>query len=332
MRPSREDNCVERTSLWAGQKLLTEFNDDRTRCDYLYGPNSMPLQLMVTASNGTTSTYAYQVDHGGSVISMTDEDGDEVARYAYDPYGGLVGMSGDEIATRNPLLYRGYYYDNETQLYYLPARYYNPDTARFLSVDPAPLSAGDPTSLNGYAYCVGDPVNASDPTGAIADIVYECPRGVSAGVYTYNRVSGKTRMTEYEQFLGRLGPLAGQLLGSYHASPTYIRHMGAPNAGNLRSAIPETRENGDGTWAYKLNADTHVSIGASGGAFSAGTVLEFEKWDYGAGGAMIELSDVRWMGGTDWGMQSGHLLAKDMLPIPTHLLFRVLQVPDQGAL
>ena len=96
---------------------------------------------------------------------MTDEDGDEVARYAYDPYGGLVGMSGDPIATRNPLRYRGYYYDNETQLYYLPARYYNPDTGRFLSVDPAPPSAGDPTSLNGYAYCVGDPVQFADPDG-----------------------------------------------------------------------------------------------------------------------------------------------------------------------
>ncbi|MDA3937017.1 MAG: RHS repeat-associated core domain-containing protein [Actinomycetota bacterium] len=92
-----------------------------------------------------------------------------MARYAYDPYGGLVGMSGDPIATRNPLRYRGYYYDNETQLYYLPARYYNPDTARFLSVDPAPPSAGDPTSLNGYAYCVGDPVQFDDPTGAYAD-------------------------------------------------------------------------------------------------------------------------------------------------------------------
>jgi len=77
-------------------------------------------------------------------------------------------MSGDPIATRNPLRYRGYYYDNETQLYYLPARYYNPDTARFLSVDPAPPSAGDPTTLNGYAYCVGDPVQFEDPDGRAA--------------------------------------------------------------------------------------------------------------------------------------------------------------------
>ena len=107
--------------------------------------------------------------HGGSVIGMTDEDGDEVARYTYDPYGGLVAISGETLAKRNPLRYRGYYYDNETQLYYLPARYYNPDTARFLSVDPAPPSAGDPTTLNAYLYCFGDPVQFFDPTGAFGD-------------------------------------------------------------------------------------------------------------------------------------------------------------------
>ena len=122
-----DDGTTESTtySVWSGLNVISELDDDGTRYDYLYGPNSMPLQLMVTASNGTTSTYAYQVDHGGSVIGMTDEDGDEVARYVYDPYGGLARMSGDPIATRNPLRYRGYYYDNETKLYYLPARYYD---------------------------------------------------------------------------------------------------------------------------------------------------------------------------------------------------------------
>ncbi|MGB4592635.1 MAG: RHS repeat-associated core domain-containing protein, partial [Coriobacteriia bacterium] len=55
----------------------------------------------------------------------------------------------------------------ETGLFYLPARYYDPATYRFLSQDPAAPSAGDPLSLNAYAYCLGDPVGASDPSGAI---------------------------------------------------------------------------------------------------------------------------------------------------------------------
>ena len=182
-----DDGTTESTtySVWSGNNVISELDDDGTRYDYLYGPNAMPLQLMVTASNGTTSTYAYQVDHGGSVIGMTDEDGDEVARYAYDPYGGLVGMSGDPIATRNPLRYRGYYYDNETQLYYLPARYYNPDTGRFLSVDPAPPTAGDPMTLNGYAYCAGDPVQLVDPDGEEPH-GYNMPDGYGEDGYNNN--------------------------------------------------------------------------------------------------------------------------------------------------
>jgi RHS repeat-associated protein len=72
----------------------------------------------------------------------------------------------EDLAERNPLRYRAYYYDTATDLYYLPARYYDPDTMRFLSPDPASPSAGDPLTLNRYAYCVGDPVNHSDPSGA----------------------------------------------------------------------------------------------------------------------------------------------------------------------
>ncbi|MHB9054493.1 MAG: RHS repeat-associated core domain-containing protein, partial [Thermoleophilia bacterium] len=84
------------------------------------------------------------------------------------PYGRCTLAAGEEIATRNPLRYRAYYADAETGMFYLPARYYDPQTYRFLSQDPAAPSAGDPLSLNAYAYCLGDPVGASDPSGAIA--------------------------------------------------------------------------------------------------------------------------------------------------------------------
>jgi RHS repeat-associated protein len=70
------------------------------------------------------------------------------------------------LTLRDGYRYRVYYHDAATGLYYLPARYYDPATARFLSPDPAPPSAGDPLSLNAYAYCVGDPVNFIDPDGA----------------------------------------------------------------------------------------------------------------------------------------------------------------------
>ena len=163
----------ETKSLWDGMRLLSERDSDGTRYDYLYGPGGVPLELVKTApgTGGATSRYAFQVDAGGSVIGLTDENGAEVARYAYDPYGVVFDVAGSDLAlaNRNPLRYRGYYLDTETGLYYLPARYYDPARARFLSVDPAAPSANDPASLNRYSYCFGDPVNWTDTTGAAAD-------------------------------------------------------------------------------------------------------------------------------------------------------------------
>ncbi|MHB8925243.1 MAG: RHS repeat-associated core domain-containing protein, partial [Coriobacteriia bacterium] len=136
---------------------------------YLWGPDRTPLSVAVEYSTGATETFAYHTDALGSVVAMTDEAGSIVARYAYGPYGACTLVTGDPIAARNPLRYRAYYADAETGMFYLPARYYDPATYRFLSRDPAAPSAGDPLSLNAYAYCLGDPVGASDPSGATTD-------------------------------------------------------------------------------------------------------------------------------------------------------------------
>ncbi|MBQ6268270.1 MAG: RHS repeat-associated core domain-containing protein, partial [Clostridia bacterium] len=75
------------------------------------------------------------------------------------------GTLASTIGKANPLRYRGYYYDNETELYYLQSRYYDPCLGRFISPDSL-LVAGDYlTGLNRYAYCNCNPVMYSDPTG-----------------------------------------------------------------------------------------------------------------------------------------------------------------------
>ncbi|MBQ2718363.1 MAG: RHS repeat-associated core domain-containing protein [Clostridia bacterium] len=76
----------------------------------------------------------------------------------------------DDIATKiaklNPFLYRGYCYDRETRLYYLNARYYDPQVGRFICPDD--ISYLDPTTINGlnlYAYCGNNPVMNQDANG-----------------------------------------------------------------------------------------------------------------------------------------------------------------------
>ena len=96
-----------------------------------------------------------------------------MVRYEYDAWGvckvcdadGKVVANSDSVDA-NPFRYRGYYYDVDTGLYYLPARYYDPTTGRFISADD--IEYADPETINGlnlYAYCGNNPVMNIDPTG-----------------------------------------------------------------------------------------------------------------------------------------------------------------------
>ena len=65
-----------------------------------------------------------------------------------------------------PICYRGYYFDVETQLYWVSSRYYSPELCRWISPDS--IEYLDPESINGlnlYVYCGNDPVNHIDPDG-----------------------------------------------------------------------------------------------------------------------------------------------------------------------
>ena len=76
------------------------------------------------------------------------------------------------IGNINPIRYRGYYYDVETQLFWVSSRYYSPELCRWISPDS--IEYLDPESINGlnlYAYCNNDPVNKYDPTGHSAILI-----------------------------------------------------------------------------------------------------------------------------------------------------------------
>ncbi len=93
-----------------------------------------------------------------------------MVQYKYDAWGNVITEVIDEahagIAELNPFRYRSYYYDRETNLYYLNTRYYDPETGRFISQDD--VSYLDPEHINGlnlYAYCGNNPVMNVDPNG-----------------------------------------------------------------------------------------------------------------------------------------------------------------------
>ena len=87
------------------------------------------------------------------------------------------------MVTRNPIRYRGYYYDQDTKLYYLNARYYSPEWRRFISPDDtAYLDPETPNGLNLYVYCGNNPVMNTDPNGTFMLSSFLLGLGIAAAI------------------------------------------------------------------------------------------------------------------------------------------------------
>lgn len=94
----------------------------------------------------------------GSVLSLSDSSGAQVASYHYSPFGSTFA-SGSSSEALNRFTSR----EQETStLYYYRARFYDAETSRFISEDPLDIASGSP---NLYAYVSNSPVNWVDPLG-----------------------------------------------------------------------------------------------------------------------------------------------------------------------
>jgi RHS repeat-associated protein len=136
--------------------------DDNLSVLYTWGD-----ELISQTRGGAALTYI--TDGHGDVRFLADENGDLVDFYTYDAFGNLTYQSGDD---ENSYLYTAEPFDAATGLYYLRARYMNPQTGAFISMDPYSGSLQDPVSLHKYLYANASPVMFTDPTGlfSLADI------------------------------------------------------------------------------------------------------------------------------------------------------------------
>ena len=97
------------------------------------------------------------------IIRIIDFNSNLVVEYIYDAYGNIININDESnlnIGTINPFRYRSYYYDTETNWYYLNSRYYNPKLGRFVTMDEVEYlgASGSLLSYNLYSYCEGNPI------------------------------------------------------------------------------------------------------------------------------------------------------------------------------
>jgi RHS repeat-associated protein len=126
---------------------------------YAYGLERISENQQISAA-WTPSFYGY--DGHGSVRQLTNSAGVVTDTYDYDAFAHLINSTG---STPNVYLFAGEAYDAALGLYYNRARYLNPTTGRFATLDSYEGNDDDPASLHKYAYTRGNPIDLVDPSG-----------------------------------------------------------------------------------------------------------------------------------------------------------------------
>lgn len=98
----------------------------------------------------------------GTPTTLLDAQGHVIARFRYDAWGNQIAHEGSE---NTPIRHTGHYFDEETGLYYVAARYYDPDLGGFISEDPAPGAPERPITFNPYVAFNANPTTYVDPDG-----------------------------------------------------------------------------------------------------------------------------------------------------------------------
>ncbi|MNG96392.1 putative deoxyribonuclease RhsC [compost metagenome] len=153
--------------LWQANNLIAEssyqLGDDKRRTDeqyrsFIYEPGSFKPLVQLEGEGTDTEVFHYQLDHLGTPLALTRDNGATAWQVRYRAYGNVWREEIAEVAT--PLRFQGQYFDAETGLHYNRYRYYQPETGRFITPDPIGLAGG----LNNYQYAP-NPTGWVDPLG-----------------------------------------------------------------------------------------------------------------------------------------------------------------------
>ena len=198
------------TLTWSKGRLLTKYVNGSTTVDMQYNAKGLRATKVKTSTySNASSSYTYDSNgklrteiagsftrryfYGADGIIGYEENGErfmyrknlfgditaiyqgatKIAEYSYDAWGNCkVTFDTNGYGTRNPIRYRGYYFDNDLNMYYLTTRYYDPKIGRFINADtPKYLEPKTINGLNLYAYCCNNPIMHIDPMGTF---LYTC--------------------------------------------------------------------------------------------------------------------------------------------------------------
>jgi len=223
-------------------QVLVDYDDGATPlAEYVYGHKLL-------SQNRDGSYHYMQQDGSLNVRLLTDSAGIVTDTYSYQSFGVSTGQTG---STKNLYRFAGERQDPLTGFSYLRARFYDPNTGRFVSRDPFAGHLREPKSLHRYLYANNNPINYSDPNGtfSVPSVVVSMAIGGTVS-FSIAAISGKRgKELIYETLIGAAfgaigGPL-GKTLGTLFTESkvllTLIRNpVIGKYAARLAAAIPAT--------------------------------------------------------------------------------------------
>lgn len=263
LRSTKTMNGTTYHYAYAGDKLVWQ-EWDGNEMFFFYDESNAPIGFWYHPASGSNVTGYYMTTQQGDITRIEDVNGNVLATYEYDAWGKLISSSGS-LADINPLRYRGYYYDTETELYYLSNRYYDPKVSRFINADStdAVLSANGLYDQNLFVYCDNNPVMYADNEGDFWHIVV----GAAVGGLISGVVQVATNLATGKEWSdGVLSSVAsGAIGGAVSSTSLGITAIFAINA--LTSATSEGID--QVASGQKINIGAVLTEGVIGGVFGA---------------------------------------------------------------
>jgi RHS repeat-associated protein len=267
-RVTRTAATVTTRYVYSGSQVVEEYEDEVLARRFVPGPGLDQPILMDNVSGANAGSYYYLRNRQGSVLALTDVDGNVVESYCYSAYGTptLFDSSGQVLAQSaygNPYGYTGRRRDPESALWYYRNRYYSDRLGRFLTRDPAGYVDG----LDLYQYALGNPLAYTDPWGLSAKAGFSywgvanaisSPVGALAGALV-DRASAATDRAA-SQFLQSDIPGTNALAAYLAANAEMQRQIGGAAAGMLQPVRAAEAGYNRFTGNYQLARETGSSI------------------------------------------------------------------------
>jgi RHS repeat-associated protein len=222
------------------------------------------IALGAVPTNASPPKYFWEItDSLGTGMVLLNQNGERVRHQVFTPFGEIH----DEVGANFRTLFAGHRRDEDSGMFYMQARWYDPGSGGFLSIDPLVPSATDPQSLNPYSYARNNPLNLTDPDG-------RCWRaGITCGIHQPALVAAQTRTTTVT-LVWRGEPVSEYSLSQTVSASGGIFGGADSTASSLSEAARSARRGSNSGAPNQAGVDSSRGFWRSLGGFLLGESLE----------------------------------------------------------